>query len=105
MIMRQREQDPEKRDLLNGRYSNYFEVGHNAFEFLLDFGQHYFEESEGRMHTRIITSPVFARRLSEVLNRALAEYERTHGRVPTEVDEPDSARMANIRPMHPLNPR
>ena len=97
MIMRQRDQDPEKRDLLNGRYSNYFEVGHNAFEFLLDFGQHYFEESQGWMHTRIITSPVFAKRLLEVLNRSLAEYERTHGRMPKEEDGPDEVRKTNVR--------
>ncbi len=26
---------------LEGRYANYFKVGYNAFEFLLDFGQFY----------------------------------------------------------------
>jgi hypothetical protein len=101
--MRHRDQDPEKGCLLTGRYSNYFEVGHNAFEFLLDFGQHYFEEPEARMHTRIITSPVFAKRLVEVLNRALAAYEQTHGRLSTET-EPDDARKASIRHIHALTP-
>ncbi len=99
--MPQKDQGPGNGNLLEGRYTNYFEVGHNAFEFLLDFGQLYVEEFEGRMHTRIITSPVFAKRLAEVLNLALSEYEHTHGRVPTEADEPDGARTANIRQMRP----
>jgi hypothetical protein len=24
-----------------GRYANYFQIGHNAFEFIIDFGQGY----------------------------------------------------------------
>ena len=94
--MRRRDQSPGSGDLLEGNYTNYFEVGHNAFEFLLDFGQLYFEGSEGRMHTRIVTSPVFAKRLAEVLNRSLFDYEHTHGRVPEELDEQD-ARKVNVR--------
>jgi hypothetical protein len=101
--MRQRNQGPGNGDLLQGQYANYFEVGHNAFEFLLDFGQLYLagSEAEGRMHTRIITSPVFAQRLVEVLSRALSEYEQTYGRVTGEADEPGGARKANIRYMRP----
>lgn len=100
--MRKRDQSPGNADLLKGHYANYFEVGHNAFEFLLDFGQLYFEGSEGRMHTRIITSPIFAKRLAEVLNRALSEYEQAHGRVLGETDDPDGDKMANIRHMRAL---
>jgi hypothetical protein len=36
---------------LEGRYANYFKVGHNAFEFLLDFGQLYAESREAQFHT------------------------------------------------------
>ena len=61
---------------MEGRYANYFEIGHNAFEFLLDFGQMYFEDPDSLMHTRIVTSPLFARRLADSLNQALAQYER-----------------------------
>lgn len=93
---------------LEGQYTNYFEVGHNAFEFLIDFGQMYYDgpegKSESRMHTRIITSPVFAKRLAEVLNRALAEYEQTHGRVPGEADEPDSHSKTNVRHIRGFKP-
>jgi Protein of unknown function (DUF3467) len=100
--MRERDQSPGSSDLFEGHYTNYFEVGHNAFEFLLDFGQLYFEGAEGRMHTRIITSPVFAKRLAEVLNRALSEYEQTHGRVPEEADLRHGSRMGNMRHIHSL---
>jgi len=83
---------------VEGRYANYFEIGHNAFEFLLDFGQMYFEGPEGQMHTRIVTSPIFAKQLAETLNRALYQYEQTHGTVPNEVGEADSkARPDNLR--------
>jgi len=87
--------------VLEGRYANYFEIGHNAFEFLLDFGQCYTEGPDGWMHTRIVTSPMFARQLADSLNRALAQYERTHGRLPAEAGEPDDDLGAgNIRHIH-----
>lgn len=101
--MRPKNHSPINGDFLEGRYANYFEIGHNAFEFLVDFGQLYFEEPEGRMHTRIVTSPPFAKRLAGVLNRALARYEQTHGRVREEAGEGDGAdRTDNIRPLYAL---
>jgi hypothetical protein len=99
--MGDRTQDSNTREHLEGRYSNYFEIGHNAFEFLMDFGQLYCETAGGNMHTRIVTIPEYARKLVEVLNRSLSEYERTHGRVSTETD-PDQARKANIRHIHSI---
>jgi hypothetical protein len=85
-------------DFLEGRYANYFEIGHNAFEFLLDFGQLYSEAPEGRMHTRIVTSPIFARRLAVVLNRTLSQYDQAYGRVREEAEEEDGAeRTDNVR--------
>ena len=92
-------------DMLEGRYANYFEIGHNAFEFLLDFGQCYAEEPDGWMHTRIVTSPIFARRLADSLNQALAQYERNHGQIPGDADEPDGTeRRNNVRPIQALKP-
>jgi hypothetical protein len=78
-------------DFLEGRYANYFEIGHNAFEFLLDFGQMYFEDPDSLMHTRIVTSPLFARRLADSLNLALSQYEASYGRVVDEDEAPDAA--------------
>jgi hypothetical protein len=85
---------------LEGRYANYFEIGHNAFEFLVDFGQLYFEEPGAQMHTRIVTSPIFAKKLAETLNRALCQYEQAHGRVPDEAGEGEADSEAR-----PGNPR
>ena len=86
-----------------GRYANYFEVGHNAFEFLLDFGQLYSEEPEAQMHTRIITSPIFAKQLAETLNRALYQYEQAYGPVPDKAGEADAeAWPDNLRHLRPL---
>jgi len=64
---------------LEGRYANYFEVGHNEFEFVIDFGQFYQNEKDIQMHTRIITSPAYLRALLEVLSKSNEEYEQTYG--------------------------
>ena len=72
---RQSGEEPE------ARYANYFHVGHNAFEVMLDFGQHYEGSSQPRMHTRIILAPAYAAALLEVLQTALAEYEKTFGQI------------------------
>lgn len=69
-------------DLVEGRYANYLRVGHNAFEFVMDFAQ-VFDESPGeRAHTRVITSPGYAKEMLAVLRRAVEEYERTFGVIP-----------------------
>jgi Protein of unknown function (DUF3467) len=62
---------------LEGRYANYFEVGYNAFEFLLDFGQHY--PGKACPHTRIITTPSYARVLLETLKESIEKYEQRFG--------------------------
>ena len=78
---------------MEGRYVNYFEIGHNAFEFLLDFGQFYDGEAEASLHTRIVTSPVYVKTLVGMLQRALSQYEASYGRV-AEQDE----RRRRMRP-------
>ena len=62
-----------------GLYANYFEVGHTAFEIVLDFGQRYGQAARSRCHTRIVTSPVYARALLETLADAMKEYELRFG--------------------------
>jgi hypothetical protein len=63
------------------RYANYFQVGHNAFEVILEFGQHYEGAREPKMHTRIVVAPVNARALLGLLQTALADYERKFGQI------------------------
>ncbi len=53
-----------------GRYANFFQVGHNEFEFLIEFGQ-----QDGGIHTRIYVSPQYARVLSDLLVETLRQHE------------------------------
>jgi Protein of unknown function (DUF3467) len=66
----------------NGRYANYFTVGHNAFEFLFDFGQIHTEGQPARLHTRIITTPVYAKTLLALLQESVDQYEQSFGAIP-----------------------
>jgi hypothetical protein len=66
---------------LEGRYANYFKVGHNAFEFVVDFGQFYPESREAQLHTRIITSPIYVKSLSELLQESIKQYEQAFGAI------------------------
>ena len=68
-------EDPLPRTPLEAKYANYFKVGHNAFEFVFEFGQLYEDEGEPQMHTRIVTSPVYVRELLETLRQAVEQYE------------------------------
>lgn len=61
------------------RYANAFNIGHNAFEFVLEFGQQLSEEEDATMHTRIITHPIYAKALYESLGDALSRYGREFG--------------------------
>jgi hypothetical protein len=81
-----------------GRYANYFEIGHNAFEFLLDFGQHYADcpspdTRTVQLHTRIITGPVYAKALLALLAESVTQHERLFGVIPTR-DEDDDQKNA-----------
>ena len=67
-----------------GAYANYFEIGFNALEFVLLFAQRY-GQGEPRVHTRIVTGPVYAKALHTTLGDALASFERAYGPI---TDEP-----------------
>lgn len=62
-----------------GSYANYFEVGHTAFEFVLDFGEAYAGADARPCHTRIVTSPVYVLALLEVLKKSVADFESEFG--------------------------
>ena len=64
-----------------GEYANFLEVGHNAFEFVLHFGQAYESDIDPRIHTRIITNPVCAKAMLATLRTAMDAYETTNGPV------------------------
>ena len=71
------------------RYANYFEVGHNAYEFLIDFGQYRPDSESVQMRIRVVTGPVFAKLLSGLLAKAVARYEAEHGAIQTMEEELD----------------
>ena len=70
-----------KNNKLEGRYANYFKVGHNAYEFVIDFGQYYPENDQAELCTRIITSPAYAKSLLETLSESIEQYEKNHGSI------------------------
>ena len=55
-------------------YANYFEVAHNAFEILIDCGQESQSERAPRIYLRIVTSPLAAQQLHDLLVRMLSDY-------------------------------
>ena len=80
---------PQKRSQLKGRYANYFKIGYNAYEFVLDFGQHYGESEEAELCTRIITSPIYAHALLKTLSHSIVQYEQRFGPIAAPADKDD----------------
>jgi Protein of unknown function (DUF3467) len=79
---------PDEREPLEGRYANFFQVGHNAFEFVLEFGQANLPAG-ARYHTRIVTSPVYAKAFLAIMRESIERYEQAFGPIP-ESKEQDS---------------
>lgn len=68
---------------LEGKYANYFEVGYNAFEVLIDFGQLY-NGSNKQVHTRVVTNPRYAKELLRLLVETIKQYEEGYGPISIE---------------------
>src|SRR5262245_59642331 len=78
---------------IEARYANYFEVGHNAYEFMVDFGQYQPPGEQVQMQTRIVTGPVFAKLLSRLLSQALEQFELEYGIIEEASDDLDPLEM------------
>jgi hypothetical protein len=76
-----------------GKYANYFEVGHNPFEFYVDFGQYDPQSETVQMHTRIVTSPAYAKMMGETLSASVESFECEHGPIPANSDDIDAMEM------------
>lgn len=63
-----------------GRYANYFKVGHNAFEVVIEFGERFTDAQGAQLHTRIVTNPICAQALLATLHDSLRQYEAAFGR-------------------------
>jgi hypothetical protein len=71
------------------QYVNYFKVGQNAVEFVIDFGQQYGTDPSPLLHTRVVTSPLYAKALWEVLGNSIEDYEAANGPIPMEAPAHD----------------
>lgn len=69
------------RKRFEGQYANCLSVGHNAFEFVLDFSQEFSENEEAEQYMRIVTSPVHAKAMMATLQAAIEAYESAYGPV------------------------
>ncbi|MDZ7581790.1 MAG: DUF3467 domain-containing protein [Deltaproteobacteria bacterium] len=74
---------------LEGRYANYFAVGYNEHEFVIDFGQSYSDNDHPELCTRIVTGPAYAKLFLKMLHESIETYEATYGSV-SEEDVEDS---------------
>jgi len=70
-----------------GRYANFLVVGHNAFEFVMDFGQLYQGNEEPVMHTRLITTPAYAKAMLDTLRSSIEQFELTYESKPTQPED------------------
>lgn len=73
--------DVDRTRIGEARYSNYAEIGHNASEFVFDFGQVWFDGVPAGVYVRVVTSPDTAQRLYELLNEALSQYRVVFGEI------------------------
>ena len=65
---------------LEARYANYFQIGQNATEFLLQFGQ-YYPGKELVWITRIITAPVFMKEFLRMITESVDLHEARYGAI------------------------
>lgn len=61
------------------KYANYYEVGYNEEEFLIKCGQFCPSTDRTYIHTLIVTSPCYAKRLLGVLMESIDQYEKAFG--------------------------
>ncbi|HMD70412.1 MAG TPA: DUF3467 domain-containing protein [Bryobacteraceae bacterium] len=71
---------------LLAKYANWFNIGYNSFEFVLDFGQSH-AGIEPITHTRIVVGPAYAKLLAKLLNESLGRHEDAFGAIPDATDE------------------
>jgi hypothetical protein len=76
-----------QRQPLVAGYANYFEVGHNAYEFLIDFGQIDPRSGEVNTNSRLALGPTHAKLFTRLLNGAIAKFEEEYGEIEQVRDE------------------
>ena len=69
---------------LEGRYANYFAVGYNEHEVVIDFGQSYSDSDHPELCTRIVTGPAYAKAFLKTLQDSIETFEATYGSISEE---------------------
>jgi hypothetical protein len=69
-------------------YANHLEVGYNAFEFLLEFGQSFDETTAAGKAARIVTAPAYAKVFCGLLQGSIVDYESNFGPIPSPPPDP-----------------
>jgi len=97
---------------ITAEYANYFEVGHNAFEFLIDFGQIDPKSGDININSRLAVGPTHAKLFSRLMEGAVAQFEEQFGEIPDVRDDdplgtvldpsPDFERRAIDARRHPV---
>ena len=78
-VMSEKSPDVGPASLHPAAYFNFSQIGHNAFEFVFEFGQCYPPTGQPDIHARLVTSPVYARDFLELLRQSIERYERSFG--------------------------
>lgn len=71
-----------------GVYSNMCIVSHSVMEVVVDFGFMHAAPARAKVESRIIMSPIQAKRLLRTLADNLRKYEERFGEIPTGGEEP-----------------
>src|SRR5437763_15157703 len=66
---------------LEARYAKYFKVGHNAPDFLLQFGQ-FHPGSNLLWLIHVVIGPLFVKELKRILDESIYAYEAQYGEIP-----------------------
>lgn len=85
------------RTLIAG-YANYFEVGHNPYEFLIDFGQIDPQRGTATINSRLALGPTHAKLLMRLLSRSVEQFERDFGGIADVREDDPLASILDISP-------
>lgn len=75
-------------DTAQGCYANFAMVNHTPTEFVFDFVYMQPQQPRGKVLSRVITSPVHAKRFLMALTDNLAKYEKRFGTVKVPASKP-----------------
>ncbi len=67
----------------NGTYSNLALITHSQTEFIIDFIFAQPQNSKAKVRSRIVTSPLHAKKFLEALKENIAKYESKFGQINT----------------------